>query len=922
MIYAPILNSTQAAFLADTDTYPIYFTLPSYVSLGDFQHIQVYIVKQSNNASIADITKYPDGIIYKDAPTTGGPIYKVEINKNNDLKEPWEVGAIYKIQLRLGKNAKFTDISSFASWKHDQVQELEAFSEWSTVMIIKAIQEPKITVAYESEIGDNSTIWNIENTRPLFTGTYSSNPANHESLNQFQFVLYNNSNEEIETSGWLSGNLQYRFKTILQIGERYKVKLKVETVNGYIGESDDLIFNIVENTNPILKNTELYGLASDQRFGQENAAVRLYISTDQTGIFVISRSDETSNFTIWEDLTYIENSTNILTNPIYIDYTIESGVAYKYAIAKEASNGIRTSPLENKIYATEEARLNNEAPQVNNTFCYFFEYNYLYRDGLQLRLQYDSKVNSFKHTVLRSKQDTLGDKYPHLVSNGYAYYAEFPLTGLITLHMDQDSTFFNWDSQKGLMCKDTLIAPVRMFQELSGSRNLAALDSTISTDLINENVYIERKVREKIESWLNDFTYKLYKSPTEGNIVIGLMNISLTPKQELGRMIYEFSATAYELAENNLDTLKSLNIINDQREDALAGQMVTESIFGQITGIYAAGEDIYAQISFAQNITTSTYTSTLNNVTSFWIDQYPTSENARKEATSAELKAALANTQKADSSTTVLTVNGNDIVVLPQRMYTLNSEITSLKLKSTDYPIIVNYLGTVNKEYTSVIYTNEETVVGTAIKDCWGQLAGIFSTEEDTLKYYDTAYLLSETERIFNPLNNVEEKPWIRRVVDTTNYNVYRSVDILQILKQETLNLEMYKKGIIGKDDNGNYVDNNGTAYRFSFEKLNDFQIEGDPGSELLINNDVIKIGYVKDKDALPIKYMGAILNEDDEGRQLNISYYTATDYKKFKTNNQQELFDSVEFKKLQSAQPQFLIVDYKCQIRIETLRS
>jgi hypothetical protein len=113
------------------------------------------------------------------------------------------------------------------------------------------------------------------------------------------------------------------------------------------------------------------------------------------------------------------------------------------------------------------------------------------------------------------------------------------------------------------MCKDTLIAPVRMFQELSGSRNLAALDGTISTDLISENVYIERKVREKIESWLNDFTYKLYKSPTEGNIVIGLMNISLTPKQELGRMIYEFSATAYELAENNLDTLKSLNIIND-----------------------------------------------------------------------------------------------------------------------------------------------------------------------------------------------------------------------------------------------------------------------------------------------------------------------------------------------------------------------
>jgi len=33
----------------------------------------------------------------------------------------------------------------------------------------------------------------------------------------------------------------------------------------------------------------------------------------------------------------------------------------------------------------------------------------------------------------------------------------------------------------------------------------------------------------------------------EGNIFIKLMEVNLTPKNELGRMIYTFSATAYEI---------------------------------------------------------------------------------------------------------------------------------------------------------------------------------------------------------------------------------------------------------------------------------------------------------------------------------------------------------------------------------------
>jgi hypothetical protein len=54
---------------------------------------------------------------------------------------------------------------------------------------------------------------------------------------------------------------------------------------------------------------------------------------------------------------------------------------------------------------------------------------------------------------------------------------------------------------------------------------LPHVDYSISTDLTDNNIYIERRFREKVEEFLNEFNCKLFKSPTEGNIIISLMNV-------------------------------------------------------------------------------------------------------------------------------------------------------------------------------------------------------------------------------------------------------------------------------------------------------------------------------------------------------------------------------------------------------------
>jgi hypothetical protein len=72
---------------------------------------------------------------------------------------------------------------------------------------------------------------------------------------------------------------------------------------------------------------------------------------------------------------------------------------------------------------------------------------------------------------------------------------------------------------------------------------------------------LERNFKLDVLEWLNNGKPKLFRSPTEGNYIVRLMNISLTPEDTLGRMIHTFSCTAYEIAENNYNNLEAYSFI-------------------------------------------------------------------------------------------------------------------------------------------------------------------------------------------------------------------------------------------------------------------------------------------------------------------------------------------------------------------------
>lgn len=870
-IYPPTMQSTQPAFLHTTTQYPIYFTLQSITAFSDIGHIQIRIVRQSDNKSIIKTSKYPDGTIYK-------PPSKIEAVNNRyrvfidieDLQEPWQVGYLYKIQLRFGTAEMWKSIGEFATWKAKQIED-GTFSEWSTVMVIKAISDPNVFIRNAQGVREDviSTERTEPTLTPMFYGAFQITAESKESVDQFRFDLYDgkygdSTGQLLETSGWLQHNDfvdgadQYRFKHILTNNHYYTVVYTVITVNGFNKQSDPYTFIASRSYYSELTGVSIKIIDRDP-YCIENGCLRIYLTSEDqlSGTFVLTRSDETNNYEVWEDIKYFLFNLDRFDNSlIYDDFTIESGVKYRYAIQQENLAGLRTSP----VY---------EGP---DSWHYVdLEYGYLMRDGIQLRLQFNQKLSSFKHTVLASKQDTLGDKYTHILKNGYAYYAEFPISGTISFQMDTDQTFFKLETD-GFHYKNDLVIPIDKLPDFNRLRAACepgvdiskpgtAIDTdrlTIDCNLTENNIFVERRFREKAEEFLNDYTCKLYRSATEGNIVVCLMNVSLTPNATLGRMIFDFSATAYEVMDDTLENLNEYGII-DIGEFQYISSVDSHFDVGQLVGLRGRQEqNLYQMIKTKEEISVNVgYKLQLQRIRRIWIDLYP-KKHFTAELTELEAKRALAieNEQPTDefdaeiaeltalqnltdtvpASTVTLKINGTTIKVLPGRIYNLKEPVNSLSLVYAGYPIIVNYVA----ELTQVEDLSEGVISAIDVSRIWGQISGVFSGTDEILKTYNFDYGPGEVPfRVFNgqPDKTVIYDNLGRVLVDNTNFNVYKTINIYNIIKEETrMQVEsIYNvQGGFYQDKNGRWRNSNGSLY-YEFSDLILFDIEADPGTKLYI---------------------------------------------------------------------------------------
>ena len=537
-LYPPIVDTYVPAFLVDSgtdkDICRIYFTLSKFNTISDIANVQITVRNQYTNLSVLDKSKYPSEImltsIQEDTSKTSDDRYYIELNKTDIQGGKFEINQYYKVQMRFthidAAEVSLTTPQAIDGWL---AANINLFSEWSTVCLIRGISTPQLAVSgFTIENGEIS--W--ANYNPIIYGTLSfKNEEETEKLKSYQIKLYDKNNNLLTDSGIQytnTNNFSYGLNYNFVAGTAYKFTIECTTMNLYsaiatyefktaIEESEILDFTFIADT--------------DEDNGRIVLTIKKSNITDGfTGELVLRRTSNKTNFTIWEDLKTYKYTGATAIKETFNDMTIESGVWYKYYLQKR-SNGVAAS-----------------TKYIKTPIMVIFDDMFLTTKDRQLKIKFNPTVSSFKRTIQESRTDTLGSQFPFVRRNGYANYAQFPIGGLISFQIDESDLFTSLEELFG--------KHLYLYTDYNDDHRITEAN----------NIVYEKLFKDKVIEFLYSEQPKLFRSATEGNFIVKIMDVSFSPNATLGRRIVSFTATAYEVAECNIDNFKKYDILEGNDE--------------------------------------------------------------------------------------------------------------------------------------------------------------------------------------------------------------------------------------------------------------------------------------------------------------------------------------------------------------------
>lgn len=154
----------------------------------------------------------------------------------------------------------------------------------------------------------------------------------------------------------------------------------------------------------------------------------------------------------------------------------------------------------------------------------------------QLKLPFDCNISNMENNIEDGVIKTIGSKYPFVIRGGESDYKSFSLSGKISFNMDDNHLFIAKDFLEGY---------------------------TQNTYISSRDFTYERAFRDEVNKFLKDGKPKIFKSPTEGNLIVRVTNVSLSPETSLSRLIYNFSCNVVEIDEAILSKYKEYRIMSD-----------------------------------------------------------------------------------------------------------------------------------------------------------------------------------------------------------------------------------------------------------------------------------------------------------------------------------------------------------------------
>lgn len=715
-LYPPQIPTYQNAFVL-TSKCRIYFSLSIYNSYKDIQNnAQVTVSNQNTNQSVLSLTKYPNEIKLCDVKidnTKSSDKYYIEIEPE-DLQNGFQINQYYKVQIRFTSADAPTppDSAAIDKWLVDNV---DYFSEWSTVCLVRAISQPILTLQNLSssleEEGSNIAI--STNTLDIVGSLTFQDSQESDSLSSYQIKLYDEDNNLLTDSGTIytsaynnPNEINYTLKYILENGSAYTVTVDIATNNYYYQTFTYNIIVIQTHENPL----NALVVAENEK---ESGRIKLTIASITTDTFqgsvIIRRTSNRSNFTIWEDIYTRVYPTKELINFTWYDCTVESGIWYNYSVQKKDVSGQR-----------------GEETYIEKPVLAYFEDMFLNAEKQQLRIRYNPAVSTMRQNVSEARAETLGSQYPIIRRNGYINYRSLNISGLITALDDFKDIFTSKE-------------------ELYGKEATSLYDDYNEEERITEhNDYIlEREFREKVITFLYKDNIKLLRTLTEGNVLVKLMNISLTPQTTLGRMIYSFSAEAYEVAECSLDNFINYGIIETEEDNIIFEQEEEETVtrkevLGQIQDTISADTNIVELIKNKYETDAVSVELIQDIKFSFYDDPYQIKEDASGKL----LPLAATDDQSLSiGSGYIVYINGNSMMVSEDGVYSL-MDLNEM-LMSVTFPIdsfvSIDYIAVLAEEKSA----EPESQIMSSVyyyNDIVGQIWGGFNYGESLYESIEAKY--------------------------------------------------------------------------------------------------------------------------------------------------------------------------------------
>ena len=540
-LYPPIIGSSIPAFYNDGGTAEIAvpFSMNRAVSANNISGFRLKIKTVQSNMVIKTLDVTGSTAVNKAIVDKVIRFYWENASEDTDFAKI-KLGQFLKIQIA------YLDTSATPQAGY-----------FSTIGIIKYTSKPYV---YIEGLENNQN--SIAAFRTNYTGVYKTTSDKSERPYAYCFILYDSEYNIVESTGWLLHNTSvsamtaeslslttatdsYHFTSALVLNDTYYVQYGVRTINNI--EIYSPMYTCIEPE--IANSSAKLNLVAENVFEEGYIEVTLQLMNGYTIDDVledgavsieIQRAELTDNYRTWQALKryYFTNYATAL-NYVFKDFTIEQGITYKYCFRQYNSSGLQSNREEsNEVLAD-------------------FEDMFLWDGEKQLKIRFNPKVSSFKETHLESKLNTIGSKYPFIFRNGIINYKEFPISGLISYKADNNEWFLKAEEDYNII----LGGAYRRSETPDDNAN-KPWETVETLDSVGYNMRAERKFKLKLLEWLNNGEIKLFKSPAEGNYLIRIINVSLTPEDRLGRMLHSFTANAYEVEEITYTNLLNLGFFD------------------------------------------------------------------------------------------------------------------------------------------------------------------------------------------------------------------------------------------------------------------------------------------------------------------------------------------------------------------------